>query len=206
MGRIGEVVTRTWQTAHKMKLQRGPLDGDNIGGQNDNARIKRYIAKYTINPARTHGISHLVGSVEAGKIADLVIWAPAFFGVKPEAVLKSGSISWSQMGDPNASIPTPQPSWGRPMFASFGRSKLSSNITFLPQAAINDGLPARLKLEKRIEAVRNCRSIAKRDMMHNDATPKIEVDAETYEVRADGELLTSEPAKELPMTQRYFLF
>ena len=206
MGRIGEVVTRTWQTAHKMKLQRGPLPGDNIGGQNDNARIKRYIAKYTINPARTHGIAHLIGSVEEGKVADLVIWSPAFFGIKPEAVLKSGSISWSQMGDPNASIPTPQPSWGRPMFASFGRSKLKSNITFLSQAAIDDGLPERLKLEKRIEAVRGCRSVAKKDMAHNDATPKIEVDAETYEVRADGVLLTSEPARELPMTQRYFLF
>ncbi len=206
MGRIGEVVTRTWQTAHKMKLQRGPLEGDNVNGSNDNARIKRYIAKYTLNPARTHGIAHLVGSVEEGKVADLVLWSPAFFGVKPEMILKSGSISWAQMGDPNASIPTPQPSWGRPMFASFGRSKLHSNITFLSQAAITDGLPERLKLEKRIEAVRGCRSVAKRDMMHNDATPRIEVNPETYEVRADGELLTSAPARALPMTQRYFLF
>ncbi len=204
MGRIGEVITRTWQTAHKMKSQRGALAGDDA--QSDNARIKRYIAKYTINPAITHGISHLVGSVESGKFADLVLWNPAFFGVKPEMILKGGAIAYAQMGDPGASIPTPQPQWGRPMFAAFGRALNQTSLTFVSQSALDLGVPQSLGLQKRVEAVKNCRSIGKRDMIHNDATPKIEVNSETYEVRADGELLTCEPARELPMTQRYFLF
>ncbi|RYX85257.1 urease subunit alpha [bacterium] len=204
MGRIGEVVTRTWQTAHKMKEQRGTLAGDDANS--DNARIKRYVAKYTINPARTHGISHLVGSIEIGKFADLVLWNPAFFGVKPEMVLKGGAIAWAQMGDPNASIPTPQPQWGRPMFASFGKALNATSLTFVSQAAIDAGVAQNLGLSRRVEAVRGCRKVAKSDMIHNNATPKIEVNAETYEVRADGELLTCEPARTLPMTQRYFLF
>ncbi len=204
MGRIGEVITRTWQTAHKMKSQRGPLSGDDANA--DNARIKRYIAKYTINPAITHGVSHLVGSIEKGKFADLVLWNPAFFGVKPEMILKGGAIAYAQMGDPNASIPTPQPQWGRPMFAAFGRALHSTSLSFVSQAAIDAGVPQSLGLQRRVEAVKGCRSIGKRDMIHNDATPKIEVNPETYEVRADGELLTCEPARELPMTQRYFLF
>ena len=204
MGRIGEVITRTWQTAHKMKLQRGTLVGDDA--QSDNARLKRYIAKYTINPAITHGVSHLVGSIEAGKFADLVLWNPAFFGVKPEMILKGGAIAWAQMGDPGASIPTPQPQWGRPMFGAFGRAINSTSLTFVSQIAIDEGVGESLGLNRRVEAVKNCRNIGKRDMIHNDATPHIEVNAETYEVRADGELLTCEPARELPMTQRYFLF
>ncbi len=209
MGRIGEVITRTWQTAHKMKQQRGALNSDieysNLDNS-DNARIKRYIAKYTINPARTHGISHLVGSVEVGKFADLVLWNPAFFGVKPEMILKGGAIAWAQMGDPNASIPTPQPVWGRPMFASFGRARNSTSMTFVSQAAVENDVAQKLGLQKRIEAVKNCRTVSKLDMIHNAATPHLEVNAETYEVRADGVLLTCEPAQTLPMTQRYFLF
>jgi len=204
MGRIGEVVCRTWQTAHKMKTQRGALPGDD--GASDNARIKRYIAKYTINPAITHGIAHLVGSLEPGKFADIVLWNPAFFGVKPEMVLKGGAIAWAQMGDPNASIPTPQPQWGRPMFGSFGRTKYATNLTFVSQAALENDIAGQLGLNRRVEAVRNCRAIGKKDMVHNAATPKIEVNPETYEVRVDGELATCEPAKELPMAQRYFLF
>ncbi|HEX9998541.1 MAG TPA: urease subunit alpha [Abditibacterium sp.] len=204
MGRIGEVITRTWQTAHKMKEQRGALAGD---GENcDNTRIKRYIAKFTINPAITHGISHLVGSIEVGKFADLVLWNPAFFGVKPEMILKGGAIAYAQMGDPNASIPTPQPQWGRPMFAAFGRAINATSLTFVSQSALDLGVPQSLGLSCRVEAVKGCRTIGKKDMTHNAATPKIEVNSETYEVRADGELLTCEPAKELPMTQRYFLF
>jgi urease subunit alpha len=204
MGRIGEVITRTWQTAHKMKEQRGALAGD---GENcDNTRIKRYIAKFTINPAITHGISHLVGSIEVGKFADLVLWNPAFFGVKPEMILKGGAIAYAQMGDPNASIPTPQPQWGRPMFAAFGRAINATSLTFVSQSALDLGVPQSLGLSRRVEAVKGCRTIGKKDMTHNAATPKIEVNSETYEVRADGELLTCEPAKELPMTQRYFLF
>jgi urease subunit alpha len=204
MGRIGEVVCRTWQTAHKMKTQRGALPGD--GAQNDNYRVKRYIAKYTINPAKTHGIAHIVGSVEVGKWADLVVWKPAFFGVKPSLILKGGVITAAAMGDPNASIPTPQPVHYRPMFGAFGGAVAQSCITFVSQLAAKGKVADRYGLARRVEAVRGCRKLRKRDMVHNDATPKMEVDAETYEVRADGELLTCEPAKELPMAQRYFLF
>lgn len=204
MGRVGEVIIRTWQTADKMKKQRGPLLPDSE--QHDNFRIKRYIAKYTINPAITHGVSHLVGSLEAGKFADLVIWNPMFFGVKPDLVLKGGSIAFAQMGDPNASIPTPQPVFGRPMFASFGKLVFSSSITFVSQAAYDLGVAKELGLQKRIEPVKGCRSVTKKDMIHNDATPKLEVDAETYHVLVDGEHVTCEPAEVLPMAQRYFLF
>jgi len=204
MGRVGEVVIRTWQTAHKMKQQRGPLPGD---GPADNARIKRYIAKYTINPAIAQGLSHEVGSVEAGKLADLVLWSPAFFGVKPDLVLKGGTIAVAPMGDPNASIPTPQPVHYRPMFAQYGRAMQESCITFVSQAALDDGIGHRLHLARSLSAVRNTRGgIGKRSMVHNDAVPHIEVDPETYEVRADGVLLTCEPAVVLPMAQRYFLF
>jgi len=203
MGRVGEVILRTWQTADKMKRQRGPLAPDTTS---DNFRIRRYIAKYTINPAITHGIAHLVGSVEPGKFADLVIWNPMFFGVKPDLVLKGGAIAWAQMGDPNASIPTPQPVFGRPMFASFGRARASTSITFVSQAAYEKGIAERLGLSKRVEPVRNCRNIGKKDMVLNDATPRIEVDPETYRVTVDGEPCTCEPAAVLPMAQRYFLF
>ena len=204
MGRVGEVVIRTWQTAHKMKRQRGALPGD---GAADNARIKRYVAKYTINPAIAQGLSHEVGSVEPGKLADLVLWSPAFFGVKPDLVLKGGTIAVAPMGDPNASIPTPQPVHYRPMFAQYGRAMQESCITFVSQAALDDGIGHRLHLTRPLSAVRNTRGgIGKRSMVHNDATPHIEVDPETYEVRADGVLLTCEPAAVLPMAQRYFLF
>jgi urease alpha subunit len=204
MGRVGEVIIRTWQTADKMKLQRGALAPDTEA--NDNYRIKRYIAKYTINPAITHGISHVVGSVEAGKFADLVIWSPMFFGVKPDLVLKGGSIAYAQMGDPNASIPTPQPVFGRPMFAAFGKSRYQSSITFVSQAAFDGGIAQSLGLQKRIEPVRGCRNITKKDMIHNDGTPMIEVNPETYEVKVDGMPISCEPATVLPMAQRYFLF
>ncbi len=204
MGRVGEVITRTWQTAHKMKTQRGSLAGDSE--RNDNGRLKRYIAKLGINPARAHGISHLVGSIEVGKFADLVLWQPAFFGVKPEMILKGGAIAMAQMGDAGASIPTPQPQWTRPMFASFGKARQQTSLSFVSQAALESGIGEQLGLAKRLEAVRDCRTVGKRDMIHNDATPHLEVNPETYEVRADGELLTCEPARELPMTQRYFLF
>lgn len=204
MGRIGEVVTRTWQTAHKMKVQRGPLPGDT--GRHDNARVKRYVAKYTINPAITHGVAHEIGSIEPGKLADLVIWQPAFFGVKPELIVKGGLIAWSVMGDANASIPTPQPVLYRPMFGSFGRAIGPTSVSFMSKAAIDAGVPAQLGLHKRVVAVEKCRTIGKADMVHNSATPTIEVDPESYEVRADGELLTCEPAAVLPMAQRYFLF
>ncbi|HLN01806.1 MAG TPA: urease subunit alpha [Bryobacteraceae bacterium] len=204
MGRIGEVVTRTWQTAHKMKVQRGPLAGDS--SRNDNTRVKRYIAKYTINPAITHGVAVHVGSIEPGKIADLVLWKPAFFGVKPEMVLKSGFIAWSVMGDANASIPTPQPVFYRPMFGSFGRAVASTGLAFVSKSALEAGVPAKIGLTKRAVAVENCRRIGKKDMIHNSAMPKLEVDPETYEVRADGELLTCEAASVLPLAQRYFLF
>jgi urease alpha subunit len=202
MGRIGEVVTRTWQTAHKMKVQRGALAGDS--SRNDNQRIKRYVAKYTINPAIAHGIASEVGSVEPGKLADMVLWNPAFFGVKPEMIIKGGFIAWSVMGDANASIPTPQPVLYRPMFGSFGAAPQSTGVTFISLAS----LPTveKLGLKKRLVPVQNCRKIGKADMIHNSATPKIEVDPETYEVRADGELLTCEPASVLPLAQRYFLF
>jgi urease subunit alpha len=203
MGRVGEVIIRTWQTAHKMREQRGALAGD--GARSDNARVKRYVAKYTINPAITHGIAHLVGSVEVGKLADLVLWKPAFFGVKPSLILKGGMIAHAPMGDPNASIPTPQPSHYRPMFGSFGRAPEKS-VTFVSQAALQDEAFRRLNLRRRIEPVRNTRQVRKSHMIHNSARPRIDVDPETYEVRADGELLTCEPASSLPMTQRYFLF
>ena len=204
MGRVGEVVTRTWQTAHKMKTQRGPLPEDS--SRNDNFRVKRYVAKYTINPAITHGMAAEIGSVEAGKLADLVLWKPAFFGVKPEMIVKGGFIAWSAMGDPNASIPTPQPVLYRPMFGAFGAATVAISITFVSQAARLAGVPERLGLKKRIARVRNCRHIGKKDMVHNRATPNIEVDAETYEVRVDGELIGCEPASVLPLAQRYFLF
>jgi urease subunit alpha len=205
MGRVGEVIIRTWQTADKMKRQRGRLADET--GDNDNRRAKRYVAKYTINPAVAQGISRYVGSVEAGKLADLVIWSPAFFGVKPDMVLKSGSIAAAPMGDPNASIPTPQPVHYRPMFAAFGRGVAASAVTFVSNVAASSDLAARLGLSKPLVAVANTRGgISKKSMVHNDRTPHMEVDAETYEVRADGELLTCEPAKELAMAQRYFLF
>jgi urease subunit alpha len=204
MGRIGEVVLRTWQTAHKMKLQRGPLVGDSE--RNDNLRVKRYVAKYSINPAITHGIAGHVGSIEPGKLADLVLWKPAFFGAKPEIVVKGGFIAWSVMGDANASIPTPQPVLYRPMFGSFGRSTASTSLTFMSKAAMDLDVAGKLGLQKRCVAVENCRKIGKADMVHNSATPQLEVDPETYEVRADGELLTCEPAEVLPLAQRYFLF
>jgi urease subunit alpha len=203
MGRVGEVIIRTWQTAHKMKLQRGALKGD--PKTNDNGRVKRYIAKYTINPALTHGISHLVGSIEEGKLADLVLWKPAFFGVKPSLVLKGGMIAAAAMGDPNASIPTPQPVHYRPMFGAFGKA-LRTSVTFVSQAALSNPRLAQLGLERPLEAVKDMRKVGKKHMVHNAWQPKIEVDPETYEVRADGELLVCEPAKVLPMAQRYFLF
>jgi urease subunit alpha len=204
MGRVGEVILRCWQTAHKMKQQRGALSGD---AGNDNLRARRYIAKYTINPAIAHGISHEVGSLEVGKRADLVVWNPAFFGVKPELVLLGGSIAAAPMGDPNASIPTPQPVHYRPMFASFGKLRTSSSVTFVSKASLDSGLQARLGTAKKMVAVQNTRGgISKKDMVLNNAMPAIEVDPETYEVRADGELLVCEPATSLPMTQRYFLF
>jgi len=203
MGRIGEVIIRTWQTAHKMKAQRGNLAGEN---GNDNLRARRYIAKYTINPAITHGISAHVGSVEVGKLADLVLWKPAFFGVKPDLVLKCGTIASAAMGDPNASIPTPQPVHYRPMFGAFGRSLQASSVTFVSKAAAENGIGERLGLQRQVLAVSGTRGLTKASMIHNHACPKIEVDPETYEVRADGELLTCEPAKELPLAQRYFLF
>jgi urease subunit alpha len=205
MGRVGEVIIRTWQTAHKMKVQRGRLPEEK--GDNDNARAKRYIAKYTINPAISQGVDDHVGSVEVGKIADLVMWTPAFFGVKPDMVLKGGTIAMSLMGDPNASIPTPQPVHYRPMFGSYGRSRLLSAVTFVSGAALQADIAGRFGLSRELVAVRNCRSgISKRSMVHNATLPKIEVDPETYEVRADGVLLVCEPAKVLPMAQRYFMF
>jgi urease subunit alpha len=204
MGRVGEVVTRTWQTAHKMKVQRGPLAQDSE--RNDNFRVKRYVAKYTINPAITHGMAHTIGSIEPGKLADLVLWRPAFFGVKPDIIIKGGFISWSVMGDANASIPTPQPVLYRPMFGSFGGATAATSLLFTSQAALEAGLPEQLGLKKIPVAVEHCRTIGKADMKHNDATPVIEVDPETYEVRADGALLTCEPADVLPLAQRYFLF
>ncbi|WP_049622269.1 urease subunit alpha [Frateuria defendens] len=204
MGRVGEVITRTFQTAHKMKLQRGSLPGD--PARHDNGRVKRYLAKVTINPAITHGIAHEVGSVEVGKWADLVLWKPAFFGVKPALILKGGSIAAAPMGDPNASIPTPQPVHYRPMFASFGRNLTQSSLTFVSQAALEAGIGQRLGLAKPLVAVRDCRAIGKAHMIHNSATPDIQVDPETYVVTADGERLWCEPAEVLPMAQRYFLF
>ncbi|GGD36103.1 urease subunit alpha [Sinisalibacter lacisalsi] len=203
MGRVGEVITRTWQTAHKMKRQRGPLDGET--GDNDNLRVRRYIAKYTINPAIVHGMSTHIGSIEPGKRADLVLWSPAFFGAKPDMVLMGGSIVMAQMGDPNGSIPA-QPVHGRPMFAALGRSLERSSVSFVSAAAQADGVGARLGLRKDTVAVEGCRGLQKADMKLNSATPRIEVDPETYEVRADGVLLTCEPASELPLAQRYFMY
>ena len=204
MGRVGEVITRTWQTAHKMKTQRGRLSDET--GDNDNLRVRRYVAKYTLNPAICHGISEHVGSIEVGKRADLVLWKPAFFGVKPEMVLLGGSIAVAQMGDPNASIPTPQPVYTRPMFAAFGRSVENSAVCFISQAAENESIGDKLGLAKETKPVQNTRSVSKMDMALNNYLPDIEVHPETYEVRADGELLNCEPATELPMAQRYFLF
>ncbi|HDO34456.1 MAG TPA: urease subunit alpha, partial [Chromatiales bacterium] len=204
MGRVGEVIMRTWQTAHKMKVQRGPLVGDSA--RNDNLRVRRYIAKYTINPAITYGIAHEVGSLEVGKLADIVLWRPAFFGVKPSLVIKAGLIVAAPMGDPNASIPTPQPVHYRPMFAAFGGALPATCLTFVSRAAYETDLGAHLGLARRLVPVADTRTIGKRDMVLNDYLPEIEVDPQTYEVRADGQLLTCEPATELPLAQRYFLF
>ncbi|MBZ4336164.1 urease subunit alpha [Corallococcus sp. AS-1-12] len=204
MGRVGEVITRTWQTAHKMREQRGRLPGEQ--GDNDNLRIRRYVAKYTINPAIAHGLSHEVGSVEPGKLADLVLWRPAFFGAKPELVLKGGFIAWGQMGDANASIPTPQPYLMRPMFGARGRARGSTSLAFVSGRALREGTVQGLGLTKRLSAVVGCRALGKKDMRLNDALPVITVDPETYEVRADGELLRCEPATWLPLAQRYSLF
>ena len=204
MGRIGEVIIRTWQTADKMKKQRGRLSLEK--GDNDNARAKRYIAKYTINPAIAHGVSKHIGSVEKGKLADLVLWTPAFFGVKPDIVIKGGSIAAAQMGDPNASIPTPQPVHYRPMFGAFGKARTASSLVFVSKAALKSGLRRKLGVDKELVAVEHTRDISKKSMVHNAATPEITVDPETYEVAADGELLTCAPAETLPMAQRYFLF
>jgi urease subunit alpha len=204
MGRVGEVIIRTWQTAHKMKVQRGSLAGD---GRADNARIKRYIAKYTINPAIAQGMAAHIGSLEVGKLADLVLWSPAFFGIKPDMVLKAGSIVMAAMGDPNASIPTPQPVHYRPMFGAYGRALVESSLLFVSAAALEADIGKSLGLSRPLVAVTNTRGgIGKKSMIHNSATPKIEVDPETYEVRADGDLLICEPAEILPMAQRYFLF
>ena len=204
MGRIGEVITRTWQTAHKMKEERGPLEGDTV--ESDNNRVKRYISKYTINPAITHGISGYVGSVEMGKFADLVLWNPAFFGTKPDIIIKGGMIAAAKMGDANASIPTTEPIMYRPMFGSHGKAKYDACITFVSKAAYENGIKQKLGLSKMVAAVENCRNITKKDMIFNHATPHIEVDPETYKVTADGEIITSKPAKTLPLTQLYHLF
>jgi urease subunit alpha len=204
MGRVGEVVCRTWQTAHKMKVQRGTLPGDSA--HHDNLRAKRYVAKYTINPAIAHGISHEVGSLEVGKLADLVLWKPAFFGAKPSLIIKGGFIAAAAMGDPNASIPTPQPVHYRPMFGALGGARAATAMTFLSQAAMMAGIPERIGLQSAIGVVKHCRAIGKTDMVHNDYLPNIQVDPQTYQVRADGELLICEPATVLPMAQRYFLF
>jgi urease subunit alpha len=213
MGRVGEVIIRTWQTAHKMKVQRGSLQGDTRPGglpgdppRHDNARVKRYIAKYTINPALANGIAHEVGSIEVGKWADLVLWKPAFFGVKPSLILKGGFIAAAAMGDPNASIPTPQPVHMRPMFGSFGGAIGRTSLSFVSQASLRQGSAEGYGLRKQLAAVKNVRAIRKADMVHNAYAPTMEIDAQTYSVRADGQLLTCEPATVLPMAQRYFLF
>jgi urease subunit alpha len=204
MGRVGEVILRCWQTAHKMKVQRGSLPGDTA--RHDNARVKRYIAKLTINPALANGFAHEVGSIEVGKWADLVLWRPAFFGVKPSLILKGGFIAAAAMGDPNASIPTPQPVHYRPMFGAFGGAIARGSLSFVSQESLNEGTVESYGLHKRLAAVRGCRTVKKAHMIHNDYAPQMEIDAQTYAVRADGQLLTCEPAKVLPMTQRYFLF
>jgi urease subunit alpha len=205
MGRVSEVITRTWQTAHKMKVQRGALDEDN-GHENDNFRVKRYIAKYTINPAIAHGISNYVGSIEIGKLADIVLWKPSMFGVKPELIIKGGFIAAAKMGDPNASIPTPQPVIYRPMFGAYGKALTDTSLTFVSDASLNSGIQERYGLKKKLVAVTNCRNISKKDLIHNDKTPEIEVNPENYEVKVDGKVITCEPATEVPMAQRYFLF
>jgi urease subunit alpha len=204
MGRVGEVICRTWQTADKMKRQRGRLENEQ--GDTDNFRIRRYIAKYTINPAIAHGVSHEVGSVEVGKLADLVLWKPAFFGAKPELVIKGGFIAWAQMGDANASIPTPQPVLMRPMFGAMGRACAATSLAFVSQLALQEGVAQQYGLAKRTVAVRNCRNLGKRDMRLNDALPVMHVDPETYAVTADGVALKCEPSQVLPLAQRYFLF
>ena len=204
MGRIGEVITRTWQTAHSMRLQRGALAGER--GAGDNLRIRRYVAKYTINPALAHGMAGEIGSVEAGKLADLVLWRPALFGVRPELVIKGGLIAWAEMGDPGASIPTPQPSYLRPMWGAFGGAVGATSVAFVSPRAAREGRVEALGLGKRVVAVGGCRTVSKKDMRLNDALPAMEVDPETYEVRADGELLTSTPAAVLPLARRYALF
>jgi urease subunit alpha len=204
MGRVGEVIIRTWQTAHKMKVQRGRLPEET--GENDNFRAKRYVAKYTINPAIVHGVGESVGSIEVGKLADLVVWHPAFFGVKPQLVLKGGFLVWGAMGDANASIPTPQPVLGRPMFGAFGRVPYNASCTFVSRAGLDREIGRSLKLQKGLVGVKNCRELTKAEMIHNDYLPRMEVNPETYEVRADEQLLTCEPADVLPMAQRYFLF
>ena len=204
MGRVGEVIIRTWQTADKMKRQRGRLPEEQ--GDNDNVRVKRYLAKHTINPAIAHGLGNHIGSIEVGKVADLVLWRPAFFGVKPEIIVKGGAIAYSLMGDPNASIPTPQPAFYRPMFGALGRAKYATSYTFVSQAALAQGIPQQLGLQKELLAVQSCRSIGKADMIHNSAVPRVEVDPETYVVKADGQVLSCEPAERLPLAQRYFLF
>ncbi|MEM9760745.1 MAG: amidohydrolase family protein, partial [Pseudomonadota bacterium] len=203
MGRVGEVICRTWQTASKMKDQRGTLEG---AGPADNFRVRRYIAKYTINPALAHGIAHEVGSIEVGKLADLCLWKPAFFGIKPSLVIKGGGIAAAPMGDPNASIPTPQPVHYRPMFAAYGKAARASSLSFVSEASLAADIATELGLERSLAAVKGCRSVTKADMRLNDYQPEMEVDPQTYEVRADGELLTCEPASVLPMAQRYFLF
>jgi urease subunit alpha len=204
MGRVGEVILRTWQTAHKMKAQRGTLPEDN--SRNDNFRAKRYVAKYTINPAIAHGMSHEVGSIEVGKWADLVVWKPAFFGIKPALILKGGFIAMAAMGDPNASIPTPQPVHYRPMFGAFGGALARGSLTFVSQAGLAADVKGQFGLAKTVSAVKNIRGIRKQHMVHNSYLPRMEIDAQTYTVRADGQLLTCEPATSLPMAQRYFLF
>lgn len=204
MGRVGEVITRTWQTAHKMKVQRGSLAPDTA--RNDNFRVRRYLAKYTINPALTHGVAHEVGSIQAGKLADIVLWRPAFFGAKPAMIIKGGMIVAAPMGDPNASIPTPQPVHYRPMFGALGRARSATSVSFVSKAALDNGMAGRLRLDKRLVAVQGTRAVRKRDLVLNDYQPQIDVDSQTYEVRADGQLLTCEPAKVLPLAQRYFLF
>src|SRR5690349_24026225 len=204
MGRIGEVITRTWQTAHKMKVQRGPLAPDSA--RNDNFRVRRYVAKCTINPALAHGIAHEVGSIEVDKLADIVLWRPAFFGVKPSMIIKGGMIVAAPMGDPNASIPTPQPVHYRPMFGALGGARAATSVSFVSQAGFDNGMAGKLGLRKRLVPVRHTREIRKKDLKLNDYQPKIDVDSQTYEVRADGELLRCEPAGELPLAQRYFLF
>ena len=204
MGRVGEVIIRTWQTAHKMKVQRGQLKEEN--GDNDNVRVKRYIAKYTINPAIAHGISENIGTIEKNKRADIVIWDPAFFGVKPEIILMGGSIACAQMGDPNASIPTPQPVYSRPMFSSFGKSLEKSSVTFVSQISLDRDMHKNSGVNKSLLPVKNIRNVSKKDMILNNYCPQIEVNPETYEVKADGELITCEPAENLPLAQRYFLY